>query len=80
MNREELKQLLEKEGINPRFYSIYGPLGDEFRYILNKEISMWTVYYTERGKIINKQLFNTEDEACRYFLAWIKRYPELKTV
>jgi hypothetical protein len=30
--------------------------------------SGWTVYYTERGSIINKQHFETESAACEYAL------------
>lgn len=38
---------------------------------LNSTQDGWEVYYSERGKKYNVRTFRTEDEACRYFLAYI---------
>ena len=38
---------------------------------LNRAVTGWEVYYCERGKKYNERTFRTEDEACRYFLAWM---------
>jgi hypothetical protein len=40
---------------------------------LNRTEDGWEVYYSERGKKYNVRTFTTEDEACRYFLAFISR-------
>ena len=40
---------------------------------LNRTANGWEVYYSERGKKYNVRTFPTEDEACRYFLAFISR-------
>ena len=34
----------------------------------------WQVYYSERGKKSGLKIFETETEACEYFLHKIKRY------
>ena len=38
---------------------------------LNCTVDGWEVYYSERGKKHDMRTFSTEDEACRYFLAFI---------
>ncbi|SFQ83171.1 hypothetical protein [Hymenobacter arizonensis] len=38
---------------------------------LNRTRDGWEVYYSERGKKSGERTFQTEDEACRYFLAFI---------
>ena len=38
---------------------------------LNRTAGGWEVYYSERGKKYDVRTFGTEDEACRYFLAWM---------
>ena len=40
---------------------------------LNHTVDGWEVYYSERGKKYNVRPCTTEDEACRYFLAFITR-------
>ena len=34
----------------------------------------WQVYYSERGNKSGLKIFETETEACEYFLGEIKRY------
>jgi len=77
MNRIELKKI---EGISPRAYSLYGPLGDEYRYVLEERFDTWFVYYTERGDKINEQIFNNEGEVCRYLLIKLQKSPMAKII
>lgn len=77
MKRIELVTILEREQIDPRFYSIYGltkpPIVEQC--VLGREGNKWVVYYFERGERSSLRVFNTEDEACRYFLDWILSDP-----
>lgn len=38
---------------------------------LNRTADGWETYYCERGKRYQVCTFGTEDEACRYFIAWM---------
>lgn len=65
---------LEKEliaGGHHGWYLAGGLLDDTVT--LSHTVDGWEVYYSERGKKNNVRLFTTEDEACRYFLAFISR-------
>jgi hypothetical protein len=80
MNRKELKTILERERVNPRFYSISGltkPPIDE-QCVLQEEEGKWLVYYYERGERNSLRVFESEDEACRYFVDWVVSDPDLK--
>jgi hypothetical protein len=73
MNRNDLRAALEKERINPRWYSIGGitepPIEEQC--VLEEDKGKWLVYYLERGHKTSLRVFESEDEACRYFLDWI---------
>jgi hypothetical protein len=77
MNREELKKALDKEGVNPHYYSLNGLAGGPYdgTSILEKEGNKWLVYYFERGSKWDMQIFLTEDEACRYMFRILTRSP-----
>jgi len=80
MNRIGLVTILEREQINPRFYSIYGltePPIDE-QGVLGREGDKWVVYYFERGERSGLRVFDTEDQACRYFRDWVLSVPGLR--
>ncbi|GAB2708916.1 hypothetical protein GCM10027272_23820 [Hymenobacter frigidus] len=65
---------LEQELIAGGYHGWYlagGQLDDTVT--LNRTVDGWEVYYSERGKKYNVRPFTTEDEACRYFLAFISR-------
>lgn len=86
MNRQELIEALEQENFNPKFYNIYG-VGEskyglqralaDYQFVLDREREKWAVYYYERGGKTEERLFNTEEEACRYFLNLMLRTSEL---
>jgi len=69
MNKKELKKKLEAEGIDKNAYSLWGGLPHE-KYVLSHNLFLrrWTVYYSERGCRTGKKFFNSESEACKYFL------------
>ena len=80
MNRAELKARLEEERIDPRFYSIRGltrpPIAEQG--VLGKDGDNWVVHYFERGRRNNLMVFESVDQACRYFLEWVLSLPELR--
>lgn len=77
MNKEELKTVLQREGIDSRFYSLHGLAGSSYDdvQILEQEGSKWIVYYVERGEKSQIHLFNTENEACLFLLEKLRRDP-----
>ncbi len=67
MDKHSLQQILETAGIRPCAYDLDGGHPSEC-YVLAKEGSLWSVYYSERGQESNKRQFSTEDIACEYLL------------
>ena len=68
MNVRELKEEFDKLGINPDFYSLTGEVVLD-GITLKKLKHMWYLFYTEPFGVKSwSQLFDTEDQACRYFL------------
>jgi hypothetical protein len=76
MNKSDLKEELEKEHFDPRFYDLDGGSSDECL-VLSDERSQWCVYYSERGMRTEEQCFKSEPEACEHFLNRIKKWPRL---
>jgi hypothetical protein len=73
MDRSSLRELLDRERIDPRAYGLDGPAGlpvedREERYFLEETLSGWSVYYWERGLRGAERSFDNEDEACRHLL------------
>jgi hypothetical protein len=73
MDRSSLREFLDRQRIDPRSYGLDGAAGlpaadREERYFLEETSSGWSVYYLERGLRSGKQLFDSEDEACRHLL------------
>ena len=69
----ELERELLHLGISSDLYSIMtGGLPNEKVCIVKDD--KWQVYYSERGKKSGLKIFETETEACEYFLHKIKRY------
>jgi hypothetical protein len=78
MDRLSLREFLDRELIDPRSYGLDGAEGlpaedREERYFLEKDSSGWSVYYWERGLRSGKQVFGSEDEACRHLLDMLLR-------
>ena len=72
MNISQLKTQLEEAGFRRDAYSLKGGLPNE-AYCLNKLSDKWEVYYSERGQKTNLKVFDSEDEACRYFYSILNR-------
>ena len=73
-NRQELTEILRREGINPDAYALDGGHDGE-RYVIDVRPGGWAVYYSERGLESGRRDFETEDEACRYLLALLRDDP-----
>lgn len=73
MTVNELKNKLDEIGVSQDLYSIMiGGLPNERLCIVKEE--MWQVYYSERGQKVGRKIFQTEEEACKYFYGKMKRY------
>ncbi|MGN0355035.1 MAG: hypothetical protein ACI4EI_08155 [Muricoprocola sp.] len=73
MTIEDLSSTLNKMNIPKDLYSIMtGGLPNEKLCIVKED--KWQVYYSERGHKSGLKIFETEEEACEYFLDKIKRY------
>ena len=64
---EEAKDVLNKNNIREDVYVINGDLSDESLCLLSSG-EKWNVFYYEKGEQINKQIFESESDACEYFL------------
>lgn len=73
--KEELKKTLDREKIDPRYYSLNGLDDPNYydRLILDNQNNQWLVYYYERGTKDDIRVFPTEEEACRYILQLLIR-------
>ena len=78
MTVEQLEKELEMMEIPQELYSIMvGGLPNEKLCIAKED--KWQVYYSERGRksgliLLFLNLFETESEACEFFLQKMKRY------
>lgn len=73
----ELEEKLNQLGVPKELYSIMvGGLPNE-RLCMVKA-SYWQVYYSEKGLKTGLREFQTESEACEYFLEKMKRYMKKK--
>ena len=78
MNRSELKQKLEREGVRTDLYSLSGGNSPE-ALVLNRNGNQWEVYYSERGYKNALETFDNESDACENIYPKIKDYAgELK--
>lgn len=73
MTVEQLEKELEMLEIPQELYSIMvGGLPNEKLCIAKED--KWQVYYSERGCKSGLKVFETESEACEFFLRKMKRY------
>ena len=69
----ELEKSLKEICVPEDLYSIMiGGLPNEKLCIVKND--KWEVYYSERGKKTGMKLFETEADACEYFLKKVKKY------
>ena len=68
MNINDLKKNLKKANIKNSAYTLHGGLPHD-KHVLNLSANgLWEVYYSERGGKFEERVFESEDEACRFFL------------
>lgn len=63
MNRQALRELMEREGVDPNAYGLDGRRLNKCL-ILEVEEGGRCVYYAERGLRSGEEHFETEDDAC----------------
>lgn len=73
----ELQSTLESWGIPNQLYSIMtGGFPNETLCLIKHNAKEWEIYYSERGKKSGVKIFNSESEACEYFLLKMGRYKQ----
>lgn len=72
MDRASLRELLDRENVDPDAYSFEGGTPDD-TYVVEQTAGNWAVYYCERGLRIGERIFASEDEACRHLLDLLLR-------
>ena len=74
MTIDDLEAELRKANVNPEAYSLAGGTHWYDRYCVEAvHGGRWRVYFVERGEREDVHEFDTESEACDYFLAWITK-------
>lgn len=64
MNREELREVLSRKGVNESLYSLDGLARQSESYSLVEGGGGWRVVYKERGKYIDLGVNLSEADAC----------------
>jgi hypothetical protein len=72
MDRASLKEMLDRENVDPRSYAFDSPNPEE-QYVLKETSEGWSVFYAERGLRRGEKIHSNEDEACRDLLERILR-------
>ena len=77
MNVDELKITLDKEGVNPLYYSLDGSTKRAWMgaWILENRKDVWLVYFSERGMKFELTKLSIEDEASQYILKRLLQSP-----
>lgn len=71
----ELKRILLEWEVPENLYSIMvGGLPNERLCLVKNCDKKWEIYYSERGRKSGLKLFESEEEACEYFLRKMSRY------
>ena len=78
MNRQELKTILQAEGIRSDCYDLDGGLAPEECYVISQVAGRWSVYYRERSLERGLKTFPTESTACEYLLNILREDPAVK--
>jgi hypothetical protein len=64
MNRTQLKEMLDRAGVNESLYSLDGPAHDSESYSLVADGDLWKVLYKEHGRFEELQDSLSEEQAC----------------
>ena len=73
MTRRELEKIFNASNIDRFAYDLNGGLPNE-AYCMVEIGGKGYTYYSERGHRTSLKAFETEQEACSYFLDWIKNH------
>ncbi len=71
MTKRELEKNLNELNIDKLAYDLNGGLSSD-AHCIEKIGGKWYTYYSERGQRTSLKEFETEQEACQYFLDWLK--------
>lgn len=74
MNRKQLAAALEAEGFKTDSYDLTGGTPED-TYCLEDRGYEWAVYYSERGKRFDEEIFFDEGAACAFFLQLLRGVP-----
>lgn len=75
MMLDELRRWLEVRDIpEGRRYCLSGGLPNEAMCVDREKDGRWSVYFSERGGRTGLRIFDTEDEACEYFIEYVEKY------
>jgi hypothetical protein len=90
MQRSELKEELDRLGVDPETYS----LNDEYRegcialsqlslekildFLKVRPVGKWAVFYCYRGAMLHRRFFASESEACEHLLGRLTRSQTLR--
>jgi hypothetical protein len=70
MTLQELEVRLVNLNVPKDAYCLTGGLPNE-AYTIEKVNDKWQVYYSERGNRETLRIFDSEQEACDYFISWV---------
>jgi len=76
-SKETLSLILNELEILQKYYSLVGGMPED-QYVLSNEEGRWCVYHSEKGEKNNVRIFNSEEDACRYFLWYIATDPTIR--
>ena len=74
MDRNSLRTILDREGVDREYYELEGGLPSD-KYCMEARGLSWAVYYSERGQRVEERAFLSEDDACRRLLELLLRDP-----
>lgn len=75
MNREQLEKELDANEVDPAAYYFGNGFPNEAYVLTQERNGKWSVYASERGARAGNRTFDTEDEACSFFLDLVLRDP-----
>lgn len=80
MNRDKLKKELDKLGVDPNEYSLYGSIESD-KIVLYQNYFKWEVFYfDERGGRNEEKVFYSEEDACLYIYELFKANKNIRNI
>jgi hypothetical protein len=66
MRLDDVREILQAARVDPTYYSLDGERHEALCLLAAGQT--WRVFLSERGQRYEERFFDTEDEACTYFL------------